>query len=85
MLGEVIGARNAYGVTGIAPAVHFFLVPANCTDGTGGCRLENAIETAASLLEPGDVIILEQQPSSMPASHLPCSGLTSAFAATVPP
>ncbi len=61
VLGEVIGARNAYGVTGIAPATFFFLVPANCTSGTGGYLLENAIETAASLLEPGDVIILEQQ------------------------
>ena len=53
VLGEIVGARNGVGVTGIAPAAPFAGVTHN---GTGSAK---AIQTAAALLAPGDIILLE--------------------------
>jgi serine protease len=61
VLGEVGATKNAFGVTGVVPAAQLHVAPTDCTDDTGGYSLEKAILTAASILTPGEVIIIEQQ------------------------
>lgn len=53
VLGEIVGTKNSFGVTGIAPAAPFAGVSHN---GLGSAK---AIQTAASLLAAGDIILLE--------------------------
>ncbi len=61
VLGEVVAAKNAYGVTGAAPGARILVVPTGCSAASGGYRPDAAIDFAASLLDPGEVIIIEQQ------------------------
>jgi hypothetical protein len=61
VLGEVVASKNAFGITGVVPATQMHVIPVACTGATGGYSLENAIQTAAALLAPGEVIIVEQQ------------------------
>lgn len=56
----VLGARqNSYGVSGLAPAATLLLAPANTLQ--FGYDPARAVLLAAAVLEPGDVILLEQQ------------------------
>ena len=59
VLGEIVGLKNAYGVTGIAPAAITKLSPAETKE--GGYDPANAILLASNSLNPGDVIVIEQQ------------------------
>jgi serine protease len=61
VLGVLGGRRNAYGVTGIAPAATMLVAPAYTAE--GGYNIARAINLAASRLQAGDVILLEQQNS----------------------
>lgn len=59
VLGELGGRANAYGVTGIAPGTTLLVAPANTVQ--GGYNVARSINLAASRLQAGDVILLEQQ------------------------
>lgn len=68
VLGQIVGEKNAYGVTGIAPAAFAKLAPANTT---AGYNPANAISAATANLAAGDVILIEQQ---APACGGVCGG-----------
>ena len=56
----VVGARqNAYGVTGLAPAATLLVAPANTLQ--FGYDPARAVALATAAVQPGDVILLEQQ------------------------
>jgi hypothetical protein len=59
VLGELVAKDNGYGVTGIVPAATALVAPANTVE--HGYNLARAINLAAGALDPGDVILLEQQ------------------------
>ncbi len=59
VLGEIGGKRNGYGVTGITPAARMLVAAANTTEYR--YSPERAITLAAGALDPGDVILIEQQ------------------------
>src|SRR5438477_471238 len=54
VLGEVIGKDNGRGVVGIAPDVERVV-----TSSIGGVAVADAIDTAAEVLRPGDVLLIE--------------------------
>jgi subtilisin family serine protease len=56
VLGEVVGADNGRGVTGIAPDVDRVL-----TSSIGGSEAADAIDAAARQLRAGDVLLVELQ------------------------
>jgi hypothetical protein len=57
---EVLGGRpNAYGVTGLVPEATLLVAPAMTT--SYGYNVARAVNLAAQTLEPGDVILIEQQ------------------------
>jgi hypothetical protein len=58
VLGAIVGERNIYGVTGIAPAAVALLAPANTILGYNPA---GAISAATGRLSAGDVIVIEQQ------------------------
>jgi serine protease len=59
VLGELAGGDNGYGVTGMAPQADVFVV-SPYTD-AGVYSIAAALDGAASLLDAGDVILIEQQ------------------------
>jgi serine protease len=59
VLGEIIGLKNSYGITGIAPAAKVKLAPTYTQE--NGYDPANAIFMAYNALQPGDVIVVEQQ------------------------
>jgi len=59
VLGEVVGKKNAYGVTGIAPRSKAYVAPANTTQ--FGYNPARAIGIATAKLRRGQVMIIEQQ------------------------
>ncbi|MFC0358247.1 S8 family serine peptidase [Kytococcus schroeteri] len=59
VMGEIIGDANEFGVTGIAPEATGYV--ANAVSAEAGFTPGAAIAGAAEVLEPGDVILLEQQ------------------------
>ncbi|PZQ18886.1 MAG: hypothetical protein DI565_00290 [Ancylobacter novellus] len=59
VLGEIVGKKNAYGVTGIAPGATAYVAPAMTTP--AGYTPARAIITAGQQLRRGDVLIIEQQ------------------------
>src|SRR5262249_1444891 len=59
VLGEIIGLKNAYGVTGSAPAALAKLSPTKTKE--SDYDPANAILLAYSNLQAGDVIVVEQQ------------------------
>ena len=59
VLGEIVGRRNSYGVTGIAPAAIPYVAPANTLQ--FGYDPARAIGLASTLLRRGEVILIEQQ------------------------
>jgi serine protease len=72
VLGEIVGLKNAYGVTGIAPAATTKLAPAETKE-----RLYDpatAILLASNSLDPGDVIVIEQQTPVCGRTAATCDG-----------
>jgi len=61
VLGELGAARNGFGVTGIAHESPLYVVATNTGPGDGVWDVGAAIMTALGTLEPGDVILIEQQ------------------------
>ncbi|MFT5683433.1 MAG: serine protease [Myxococcota bacterium] len=59
VLGQLAGGDNGYGVTGMAPEADVFVV-SPYTD-AGDYSVAAALDGAASLLDAGDVILIEQQ------------------------
>ena len=59
MLGEIVGKRNPYGVTGIAPAAIPWVAPANTIE--FGYNPARAIGLATAKLKRGEVMVIEQQ------------------------
>jgi serine protease len=59
VLGEIVGRKNPYGVTGIVPTAKAWVAPANTSE--FGYDPARAIGIATGLLKKGDVIIIEQQ------------------------
>lgn len=57
---EILGGRpNSYGVTGLVPEATLLVAPAMTT--SYGYNVARAVNLAAQTLEPGDVILIEQQ------------------------
>ncbi|MEA2139440.1 MAG: serine protease [Solirubrobacteraceae bacterium] len=65
VLGELIGTPNAFGVTGLAAGSAIGMVNAYAASGYAPA---NAIDLARRALQPGDVILLEQQTSGVSGS-----------------
>ena len=59
VLGEIDADANVFGVTGAAPGVTLALV--NADNAESGYDPAGALATAASITEPGDVVLVEQQ------------------------
>ena len=59
VLGEIVGRRNGYGVTGIAPAAVPWVAPANTVE--FGYDPARAIGLATAKLRRGEVMVIEQQ------------------------
>lgn len=59
VLGMLVAGDNGYGVTGLVPGAEALVVSPFSAD--GGYNVAAAIDGAASLLEPGDVLLIEQQ------------------------
>ena len=59
VLGVLVARQNAYGVSGLAPAATLLVAPANTLE--FGYDPARALTLAVTVLEPGDVILLEQQ------------------------
>src|SRR5215510_5378507 len=59
VLGEIVAANDGIGVTGIASSTRLGLINPQSSSTT--LDVAGAVSKAASLLEPGDVILLEQQ------------------------
>lgn len=74
VLGEIVGLKNAYGVTGIAPAAITKLSPAETKE--NNYDPATAILLASNSLNPGDVIVIEQQYPV--CGHLTCDANTQA-------
>ena len=66
VLGEVVGLDNGKGVKGIAPDVEKVF-----TSSIGGTTVAGAIDTAASRLRPGDVLLIELQSTGPRGRYLP--------------
>ncbi|MGH7335964.1 MAG: S8 family serine peptidase [Myxococcota bacterium] len=57
---EILGGRsNAYGVTGLVPEATLLVAPAMTI--SHGYNVARAVNVAVQTLEPGDVILIEQQ------------------------
>ena len=62
VLGLLIGTANEFGITGLAPAGAIGMVNSNST---AGWTLPSAVNLAHQRLQPGDVMLLEQQVSGL--------------------
>ncbi len=58
VLGEIVAKKNAYGVTGIAPAAVAFVAPVNTAQ--FGYNPARAISLATARMRRGDAILIEQ-------------------------
>lgn len=58
VIGELIAGNNGFGVTGIVPGAVMGMV--NVNNAERGYDLNNALALAASRLNPGDIILIEQ-------------------------
>lgn len=58
VLGEIVSLDNGWGTTGLAPGTSIRLAAANTSS---GWNVASAINVAAAALQPGDVILIEQQ------------------------
>ncbi len=63
VLGILAALDNGYGVTGVAPAATLVVVSPYASP--GDYNPAAAIEASAALLQPGDVLLIEQQASFM--------------------
>lgn len=74
--GEIGGDRNALGVTGICPDAHVRGVSI-----FGGVGTAGALRTAANLLRPGDIILIELQRTGPRSRYIPIEWWPDDFAA----
>ena len=58
VIGMLAGKANDYGITGLVPEVTLMMVPVATRDRHG---IADAINVAADALQPGDVLLVEQQ------------------------
>ncbi len=72
VLGEIIGDPDGVGVTGLAPDVDMKVAPVMSTCTGEDYNIANALLAAAEVLEPGDVILIEQQ---LPGPNAPVPAL----------
>jgi hypothetical protein len=61
VLGEMVGASNGYGVTGLVPDATAYFFPEWTVE--GGARRATAIAQAVATVGAGDVVLLEMQTS----------------------
>jgi hypothetical protein len=66
VLGEVVGRDNGKGVVGIAPDVERVF-----TSSIGGIAVADAIDRAARVLRPGDVLLIELQRTGPRGRYMP--------------
>ena len=59
VLGELVGDDNGFGVTGIVPRATPELV--NVVSTERGLAISDAISLAQGAMQPGDIILIEQQ------------------------
>jgi hypothetical protein len=59
VLGVVVAQDNGYGMTGLAPGVEVVMVSPYFSE--GAYNVAAAIDGAAAMLQPGDVLLIEQQ------------------------
>lgn len=74
VLGEIAGQHNGYGVDGISPEARIGAISLNTYSVAG------AIVEAATVLDPGDVFLMEVQCSG-PQGWLPCEWYSDVYAA----
>lgn len=74
VLGEIAGQHNGYGVNGISPEVRIGGISLNTFS------IPGAIAEAASVLDPGDVFLMEVQCSG-PENWMPCEWWSDVYAA----
>jgi serine protease len=78
VLGVVVGAVNSFGVTGVAPAANYGTSSAIGPDffgrGLAIYNVSNAVLVAASRMNPGDVMLIEQHfPGPSSGQTCPCN------------
>src|SRR5688572_6233181 len=62
VLGEIVGAENGYGVTGIAPQAEFGVSTTwHCFGGICWPNVAGGIQAGANQLRSGDILLIEQQ------------------------
>lgn len=77
VLGQLIGGDNGYGITGIVPQSSALVIPAITEE--FGYNVGRAINLAASHLNPGDVILIEQQTTVCDQAYGPVEWFTPWF------
>ncbi len=77
VLGMIGALDNEYGVSGLVPAAALYVAPANTLE--HGYDVARAIDLATSVLEPGDVILVEQQAPACDASFGPAEWTAAVF------
>ena len=77
--GVLAGDDNGFGITGLVPAAGFRMVNANSLE--RGYQVGDAINIARQNLDPGDVILLEQQAAGPEGGYVPIEWLDEAYTA----
>lgn len=78
VLGELVAGDNGYGVTGIAPGAEPVVI-FPYVSGPRDYNLAAAVDAAAELLEPGDVLLIEQQTVAGDGNYAPVSADPATF------
>lgn len=71
VLGQLFGEDNGYGVVGMAPGAEPLVVFPFASSNLTSYDVADAIDRAAALLEPGDVLLIEQQGLSEEGAYGP--------------
>jgi len=61
VLGQLVGGDNGYGVTGMVPDVQVLGISPFPSERVSSYDVADAVNRAAALLDPGDVLLIEQQ------------------------
>lgn len=77
VLGELVGDDNGFGVTGIVPRATPELV--NVVSTERGLAISDAISLAQGAMQPGDIILIEQQMRGPGSELLPVEWLPSTY------
>lgn len=80
VLGELVASKNGFGVTGIVPEAQVRVAnAARMMSGSCGWSAPQAVNTAASALAAGDVLLIEQQMYGPDNELLPLEWSTAAY------